>query len=110
MQLESRLDVTVDHAASFAFTLTNNGTDPVQLEFTSGIPAEFTIYEDGTEVWRWGQGKMFTQMLEMENLSPDESVTYTGTWSDPKPGVYTVKAVLQTTNASVEEVREFVVD
>lgn len=109
MALEGRLDVTVRGAdVEFALTVQNAGTEPVALEFRSGLIADFAVYEDGAEVWRWSDGRLFTQAIEAETLAPGESFTDARTWEDAEPGEYAVEATLETTGASVEASAEFV--
>lgn len=107
MPLEGTLDVAVDHSVTFSFTVTNSGSDSRELWFRSGLAADFAVYRDGAEVWRWSDGRMFTQALEAETLMPGESVTYTGTWEAPPSGRYTAVATLEGTDADVETRTEF---
>ena len=41
-------------------------------------------------IWRYGEGRLFTQAIETETLGPDEAVTCSATWSDPPEGSYRV--------------------
>ncbi len=73
-------------------TVRNDGDDPVTLRFRTGQRADFTAHDadTGDQVWRHGEGRMFTQVLGSETLDPGESTTYEGAWSDPPAGTYRV--------------------
>lgn len=104
MSLDGHLDVTVgDIAVEFAFTVQNADTEPVDLEFRSGKPADVAVSEDGVEVWRWSEGRMFTQAIQTKTLAPDESFTHEATWKPPSSGDYTAKASLEATNVTLVE-------
>lgn len=108
MALEGGLDVTVDRdRVEFALTVTNADTEPVELPFASGQIADFAVSADEAEVWRWSEGRMFTQVQQSETLAPGEAFTRSATWSDPSPGEYTVEASLATIRPTVEKRRRF---
>lgn len=91
-----------DGGLDLALTVTNAGDDPVTLRFRTGQRADFAAYridgegaeseapeEDGDDpVWRYGTGRMFTQVLGSETLEPGETTTYEATWGDPPSGWY----------------------
>ncbi|ELY74409.1 BsuPI-related putative proteinase inhibitor [Natrinema pallidum] len=98
MTLEGALETTADGARDavlFVFTVTNTGDEPVELAFTDGCKAEFVLVDDGNEVWRFSDGRMFAQVLSSAELDPGETTTYEAEWSDPDPGEYTAIATLQ---------------
>lgn len=107
MSLDSELDVTVDDAVEFALTVTNTGDEPATLDFRSGLTADFAVVDGDEDVWRWSDGRMFTQALQTETLAPGENVVYTATWAEPVPGSYVTVARLEATNADVESRAEF---
>ena len=107
--LDAALAIDTDHAGGddgvdLALTVTNEGDDPVTLRFRTGQRADFAAHrtdesegEDGgglslddDPVWRYGTGRMFTQVLGSETLEPGESTTYEATWGDPPPGRYRI--------------------
>ncbi len=51
--------------------------------------------EEGNEIWRWSEGRMFAQMLEEEILGPSNSeVIYTAEYRNKlSPGYYKVTGV-----------------
>lgn len=95
MELNAALDVRpADDSVTFRLTVTNGGTDPVELTFNSGQTAEFVVAADETVVWRWSEGQLFTQQRRTLTLDPGESLSTEGTWSDPQTGEYAVEASL----------------
>lgn len=110
MTLEGALDVSVaETIVEFTFSLHNAGDDPETLEFRSGQTAEFVVYEDKTEVYRWSDGRMFTQAIQTETIEPGDSVTYSGEWQEPSPGTYKAVATLEAVDTAVEATAEFYV-
>lgn len=103
MALEGALHVSASpETVEFAFTVENVTTESVELEFRSGLVADFVVLGDDEEVWRFSDGMMFTQALQSETLAPGEAFTYPATWDDPVPGEYEAVATLQTRNTPVE--------
>ncbi len=103
MKLEARLDVNLEsEAIEFVFSVTNTGEAPVELTFRSGQAAEFAVCEHDQLVWRWSEGRMFTQALWKETLEVGGSMDIEGTWDAPDPGTYEAKATLETVDADVE--------
>lgn len=108
MNLDGRLDVIVTaQDVTFEFGVTNAGSESVDLEFRSGAHADVAVNDDGTEVWRWGEGRMFTQAIETETLAPGERFAHEMTWEDPPSGEYTAEAELLSTNVRVTERASF---
>lgn len=113
-----------DHGVEFDYAVENAGDEPVELRFRSGKKADVAVYdasdpeglprqalskegtgaemrsgtphddEDPGEVWRWSDGRMFTQALESRTLDAGETATYTLVWDGPEPGEYVGVATL----------------
>jgi hypothetical protein len=66
----------------------------------------------GREVWRWAQGRMFTQSVQNHQLGTHDTMRVSEAWSpakmSAKPGRYTAIATLKSTNYPVEERADFV--
>lgn len=108
MALDGALHATTSpDGVEFAFTVENASTESVELEFRSGLVADFVVLADDEEVWRYSDGMMFTQALQSETLAPGEAFTYPATWDDPTPGEYEAVATLQTRNTPVEATTAF---
>jgi len=85
---------SADDDVVFRLTVRNDGERPLELTFESGQTAEFVVTGDGDPVWRWSDGRMFTQQVRHETLSPGDETTAEGQWRNPPAGRYTVEATL----------------
>ena len=102
MTLHGTLDATVDDGVQFTFTVTNESDDPVDLSFPDALEADFAVRDDGKEVWRFSDGRMFAQMLGSETIDPGGTATYEAAWDDPDPGSYTAVATLEARDQDCE--------
>ncbi|APW99884.1 hypothetical protein CHINAEXTREME_19850 [Halobiforma lacisalsi AJ5] len=114
MTLEGTLEADVstdgvDDTVAFEFTVTNAGSTPEELQFADAAKAEFVVEDEGREVWRYTDGRAFTQMISSERLAPDETATYGAEWPDPIPGDYTAVAELRARETSCEARTDFTV-
>lgn len=77
----------------FTLTLTNRTAKPVRLAFRSGQRFDLTIQDrKGAVVWRWAEGKMFTQALAEETVGAGESRSYTAVFTGTlASGLYWVR-------------------
>ena len=101
--LDTSLEVTVGDGVGFSFTVVNGGDTPVELTFRDACRADFVVYADGTEVWRYSDDRAFAQMLSTADLQPGESAAFEETWPAPDPGDYTAEATLRVTKGEVSE-------
>ena len=93
--LDASLEVTVGDGVAFTFTVENGGDRPVELTFRDACRADFAVYEDDREIWRYSDGRMFAQVLTEAELQPGESAAFEEAWPEPAPGDYTAEAVLK---------------
>jgi hypothetical protein len=121
MTLDARLDVNVEEAVTFTFTVTNSTTEHVELTFYDGQTADVVVHDDTGDdrdrklregelrdvVWRWSDGRMFTQAIRNSTLAPGEEAREEMTWEDPTPGSYTAVATLEAGDTSVHAERAF---
>lgn len=81
----------------FVFQVTNTGTSPLALRYSSGQSFDFVVSRDGREVWRWSADRMFTQALRDATLAGGETLQFEAAWR-PEPGLpageYTVTGEL----------------
>lgn len=57
-----------------ALKITNRGSDPVTLQFSTSQRYDFLVLDAADDtVWRWSADKMFMQVLGQEQLGPGES-------------------------------------
>lgn len=108
--LEGKLTVETGQPVSFTFTVTNTGNDSVSLQFRDSCRADFAVYEDDEEYWRWSEGRMFAQVLQETSLAPGERETFEATWEDPESGRYTGRAELEAVDHTCEAETTFSVE
>lgn len=64
-----------------ALHVTNSGTQPLVLEFTSAQRYDFQVQTpSGETLWTWSMDKMFAQMMGSETIGAGESREYRGSW------------------------------
>ncbi|MCU4740061.1 BsuPI-related putative proteinase inhibitor [Natronoglomus mannanivorans] len=110
MTLEGELDVSVSadgNDVRFAFTVHNTGSGTADLQFPDACKADFAVLDEGREVWRFTDGRVFAQMIGEASIPPGESITYDGTWDDPQNGEFTAVAELCARNEQCEARAEF---
>ncbi len=79
----------------------NRTAEDLIFDFRNAQKFDFIIEDAaGTRVWRWSDGRMFTQALGEEILGPGrEEVVYTETYTEPlQRGGYKVIGALVSTN------------
>lgn len=96
-KLDMQVDVDIiDHQAKIAITLTNHSNEIKKLEFPTSQKYEIIITdENNQEVYRYSEGKMFTQALEYAIIKQGESIKWEEIWDysneEITPGVYEVQ-------------------
>lgn len=109
--LSSTLGVKIEPGAvHFALNVANNSEKRLELEFPSGQSYDFVVLDSiGREVWRWANGRMFTQSLRNRMLSGGDTLSFDERWERPKQhGQYTVVATLRSSNYPMQERAQFV--
>ncbi len=79
------------------FEVFNYMPTPVRFDFTSGQRYDLVIEDrQGSEVWRWSAGRMFTMALGQETLDPAKPrLTYEAKHTATlEPGRYKIKGLL----------------
>ncbi|PHQ38499.1 hypothetical protein DJ69_11245 [Halorubrum persicum] len=94
------VNATDGDGIDLALTVRNVGDAPETLRFRTGQRADFAAYGSdeegegggtaGDPAWRYGTGRLFTQVLGSETLEPGEATAYEGTWEDPPSGEYRI--------------------
>ena len=95
-----------------ALHIVNTGKKRVELNFPSGQTYDFVILDSiGREMWRWGNGRMFTQTLRNKSLAGGEALDLEETWKAAPlaPGRYTARATLTSENFPLVQQAEFTV-
>jgi hypothetical protein len=94
----------------FTLHVANRAEKNVELMFPSGQTHDFVVRDSaGREVWRWSEGRMFTQALQSKAISGGDEATYEEAWSaGTRAGRFTVEATLRSTNHVVAHTQAFV--
>jgi hypothetical protein len=111
-KVEAELFVRTNGAEiSLALHVENNTKKNVELTFATGQTHDFIVVDSlGREVWRWAQGRMFTQTLRNKLLGGGETLEVEERVKDSlAPGRYTARAVLKSTNYPLEQSAEFTI-
>ena len=95
-------------AVIFQLRVTNTSARRVELNFASGQAYDFIVVDSlGREVWRWGDGRIFTQSVQNKLLSKGEGLTINEKWAPAKAGKYAAIAVRRSTNYPLQERKTF---
>jgi hypothetical protein len=107
----SALDVNVRDGVTFTLQLTNTSEKKLELQFPNGHTHDVVVSDaSGKEVWRWSEGRMFTQALQNRVIDANETIAYTERWRPENAhGKFTAVVVLQSANYPVEQKAEFTV-
>jgi hypothetical protein len=92
-------------ALRFNLHLTNPSKKSVELEFPNGQEYEFSVADStGREVYRWGNGRMFTQSLQNRLLDGGGTMRIEEQADKVLPsGSYVATATLRSSNYPVQE-------
>lgn len=93
---------------AFTFRVVNASAKNVEVNFSSGQSYDFVVVDSvGREVWRWADGRLFTQSMQNKLLARGKSIDVSETWSPAKPGKFTAIAILSSTNYYIEQKTPF---
>ena len=98
--LISTLGVTVKNGVKMDFRVVNEGSKRHEVVVVDSL---------GREVWRWSNGRIFTQTLQNKVLHASDSLDYDAEWRDAPAGKYTAIATLASENYPMEQRTDFVV-
>jgi len=102
---------TAGRQVQLALHVMNTTKKSLELDFPNGQSYEFVVVDSiGREVWRWGEGRMFTQTFHNKFVDGGDSFEIAERWDEaPAPGRYTAIATLTSSNFPVSERAEFTV-
>lgn len=103
--IASSFEVNVKDRVTFAMRVTNNAAKRVELTFPNGHTHEIVVLDDaGKEVWRWSEGRIFTQALQNKILETSETLSYEASWSPASAhGAFVAVASLRSENHPLEQ-------
>lgn len=108
--LDGSIEASVGREVAFAFRVVNRG-NRVEVMFPSGQTHDFVVLDStGRELWRWSEGRMFTQALQTRVLNRGDTLVFRANW-DPATlrGRFTVVARLVSDNYPLERRTDFLV-
>jgi len=102
--LTPSLDIDVTDDVRFAFHVANDGAKKLELLFADGRTHDVVVLDSiGREVWRWSEGRLFTQSVQSKVLRASDRMAFEEAWNDARPGTYTAVATLASSNFPVEQ-------
>lgn len=108
--LVATLAVRVEEEVHFDFAVVNEGKKKLEVDFADGRTHEVVVLDSiGREVWRWSEGRFFTQAMQNRVLRTNDLLMYEEAWEKPAPGTYVAVATLASRNYPVEQRVEFTV-
>ena len=93
----------------FALRVVNNTTKMVEIQFPDGQTHDFIVSDStGKEVWRWSEGRMFTQAMKSKTLKGKDDTVFQEMWETTgHRGSFTAVAILKSENFPVETTVQF---
>jgi hypothetical protein len=102
--LTPSLDIDVNDDVRFAFHVANDGSKKLELLFADGRTHDVVVLDSiGREVWRWSEGRLFTQAVQSKVLRVSDRIAFEEAWNDARPGTYTAVATLASSNFPIEQ-------
>ena len=94
----------------FAFRVTNSGGGKVEMQFPSGQTHDVVVLDSlGRQVWRWSDGRIFTQLVQNKILRTADTLAFDERWKGAARGQYVAVARLASGNYPIEQRTTFVV-
>lgn len=80
------------------------------MRFANGQTHDFVVVdEQNREVWRWSNGRLFTQSMQTKQLKTGDALRFEAKWDTAAPGKYRVIASLNSKAHSEPVEQEFIV-
>lgn len=107
--LASSFAINVRNGVEFKLNVRNNTKRMVELRFPNGMTHDFVVFDErGKEVWRWSNGRMFTQGLQNKLIKSRQKAVFAESWEKPTVhGKFTAVAILASENLPVQQRAEF---
>ena len=91
--------------------LANDGPERVGLTFATAQLGDVVLLQEGSERWRWSEGRMFAQVISERELAPGEAWSFSLEGAlDVEPGSYDAVASVRSDPAAPPARRPVVVD
>jgi Intracellular proteinase inhibitor len=110
MPLATTLAVKVDDDVTFDFAVINEGKQKLEVSFADGRTHDLVVLDSlGREVWRWSEGRYFTQNMQNRVMRTSAAMRFAESWDEPAPGKYVAVATLASRNYPAEQRVEFTI-
>lgn len=110
--LSPALAVAVDRRndVKLALHVVNNGKRRVEVRFADARTHDFAVIDStGREVWRWSEGRLFTQTMQNRVVDSRETISFDASWTPTRAGRYTAVALLASANHPLQARTAFLV-
>jgi hypothetical protein len=99
----------VGEQVRFTFNVANAGSRRVEVKFPSGQTHDIVVLDSaGRELWRWAEGRMFTEARQYRGIGGGDSLILQDGWDRPSAsGRLVAVALLKSTNYPIEHRVEF---
>jgi hypothetical protein len=103
--------VRVGGRVRFSFNLANAGSRRLEVKFPSGQTHDIVVLDSaGKELWRWAEGRMFTEARQYRTIGGGDSLLLEDGWDRPSArGKLVAVATLKSTNYPIEHRVEFTI-
>jgi hypothetical protein len=107
--LATTLELSVAEGVDFRLHVTNTSGKKIEMTFRTSQTHDFYILDaSGREVWRWSQGRMFTQGVQKKLVDGGATLSFADRWVGPlAAGTYTAVGVLLSSSHPTEQRVEF---
>lgn len=101
--------VKVGEDVRFAFNVANAGTRRLEIKFPNGQTHDIVVLDStGKELWRWAEGRMFTEARQYRAIAGGDSIVLEEGWEAPAArGKLIAVATLKSANYPIEHRVEF---
>jgi hypothetical protein len=86
--------VEVGKTVTFTLRVVNIAGREAELTFPSSKQYDFWVTRGSREVWRWSDGRLFTQAIEKRTIAPQSQIVLSEPWAAGPAGEYRVHGEL----------------
>lgn len=96
---------TTSRQVRFALAIENAGSKTLEMHFPDGQTHDILVLDSaGRQVWRWAEGRMFTQAHRTRPIGGGDTLRVEEEWDAAQHhGTFTAVAMLRSTNYPVEQ-------
>ena len=107
--LATTLELSVSESIDLRLHVTNTSGKKIEMTFPTSQTHDFYILDaSGREVWRWSEGRMFTQGVQKKLVDGGATLSFANRWVGPlATGTYTAVGLLRSSSHPTEQRVEF---